>query len=150
MTGRRKLEGTDLVYDIEPLLVKRAKEIAEEVNKINLELEMIQESIRLAQPAGDGSIIMYLNNCKKDDCLGCPHIQWRQWKVHRNNPKKPYLAHRIKGTPLRKIKRSGEYAECYEEVKELIKEAMALYERRKTLLAKLRRNGQNSTLTQDL
>ena len=147
MTERKILDGSEFVYDIEPLLIQRAKEIAKEINQINLELEEIQEAIRLSQPAGDGSVLMYLNNCNKEGCLGCPHLKWKQWKVYRNHPQKPYYAKAIKGSPLRHIKRTGEYEDSVDELKELIKKAMKLYERRKLLLSKMRRNGPTASIS---
>lgn len=107
------------------------------LNLIDIRLKEIAKELMRLQPKKHGAIQLALNACGQN-CLGCPHPKWLKWEdysrpdVHGRNRKaleeKQKKALHRKGkwgarkinTPLQSLRRSGPFAENYEEVRYLI------------------------------
>lgn len=98
------------------------------ISEINDRLEDLTDLIKKSQPKKPGAITLHLYGCGKD-CLGCPHPKWLVWYSSKKGDSAAFLSYKTKN-PLRKLKRSGEFAETVDETKKHIQEVMSLLNER--------------------
>jgi len=109
------------------------------IEVINERLEEYSKRLKELQPKKSGSVQLELHNCS--GCKGCPHVRWKVWGWKKRGKDKPvWVAMDIKN-PAKRLKKSGEFSEVYEESKQVINEAMYLIKARKDLLEYHRRLG---------
>ena len=98
-------------------------------------LRVIQEALRDKQPKKSGAVLMYLYPCGKD-CLGCPHIHWKQWSYDGKKQKNQWLSHAV-DKPLMRLPKSKEFQQSRDEIASLMKEAIALEKEREGIVKAL-------------
>ncbi len=105
---------------------------AQRLHQINLELADLDRAIREYQPKAHGAIVMQRGNCNTNGetgCLGCPHVRWMQWadphKTTEGRRRTAWVGHVIKH-PLRKLRKTGDFADSHEITSALIREAQSL------------------------
>ncbi|BBN60275.1 hypothetical protein [Hydrogenovibrio marinus] len=108
------------------------RDALDRITEINLRLESLSELIKKSQPKKPGAITLHLYSCGKD-CLGCPHPSWLVWYSTKKGDDSVFLSYKTK-TPLRKVKRSGDFKESSEKTKRLIKEAIELLQERSEII----------------
>ena len=107
------------------------------VENLNQRLYEIAALLKQLQPMGNGSVILELTSCGVKGCGSCPHLRWRLYKPMKTENGSRYVGFEIKGSPLRRIKRTGEYKECAEKVYLLVNQALQIEKRRKSILEPL-------------
>ena len=98
----------------------------------------LEEEIRSAQPRAHKAVLLGLRHCGtggKPGCSGCPHPRWYRWvntgQEHEHKPHRWFAA--AIDSPLRYIRGK----QIPEGARELIREAVALIQYRRKLLAAL-------------
>jgi len=109
---------------------------------IDARLFEIRDELKATQPKRNGAIILELKPCGKD-CMGCPHIRWKQYKDpskegvkpgQRNPHRKESWNGYVIENPLKRIHKTGPFEAVYEKSRALMKEAEKLVEERSRLI----------------
>lgn len=132
-------------------VAREAEDIAESLTQntlhrlraINRDLSDLGTAIRDLQPKRHGALLMERYTCGKGGtvgCLGCPHIRWKQWadpaKATGGHRKEGWRAHPVEA-PLKRIRRTGEFAEHWQAVAALIHEAIRLLKEKDKIIKHL-------------
>jgi len=115
-----------------PYVEERSESVVKQIDQITKKLEEAKAVLGIIQPDKTGKIVLSLNECK-NGCVLCPHIRWWVWQPHKDKRRLPPL--RV-NNPLQRIKRTGDFAENYEQVRDIIKGGLALHDYRKKLVNK--------------
>ena len=106
----------------------------------NDRLQRIKTRLEDIQPKMPGAVTMSLKSCGKESCYGCPHVAWYRWGTMPKRGARPgdkenqWVAHPVK-RPAQCVSRSWRYAHCYDEAVDLVREAIELDRKRRSLLA---------------
>jgi len=144
-------EKRNLALEAAPKRIESLGDLAaQRVSIINSRLFEIKQALMDVQPKAHGSITLAPQTCSKPNCTGCPHPRWfisvDPSKKSRYTSKAAPAAERKKTVgragffeveikyPLKRINKTGKFADCHEEVTALIKEAKQLIDIREKII----------------
>ncbi|MBE0468253.1 MAG: hypothetical protein IBX55_01925 [Methyloprofundus sp.] len=115
--------------------LRRLHTTFDRIDAINQRLLEIEQTLKEIQPKRTGTITLYLSDCGKD-CLGCPHATWELWrtrKMPKGSPFSPFFSVTVTN-PLRRLKRTGDFEESFEQTRSIMQEALKLLEEKAGLV----------------
>lgn len=111
-------------------IMQLGETVATRIDEINEALCIIEKQIKRIQPKEHGSVLLYLHKCGKEECLGCPHPRWRKYVLNRKLKKGWALVDVNQKSPQINLRRSGNFAPCYDELFSLFMMACELEKER--------------------
>ena len=126
----------------QPVLAGRRSEVClailDFLQLLDQELVRLRDEIREIHPRAEGAITLDLSPCQRS-CLGCPHPRWAKVMIYRKASGEGRVKLQHVKNPLRRVRRSGEYSEIAPRLRELIKEAERIIQKRAEVIDYLSR-----------
>ncbi len=119
---------------------QRVTDIVRTLDEIDRELGRIGQTLREIQPKRPGALTLSFYDCG-DDCLGCPHPRWLQWRKTRTpdlDRRRSTLAGHPVRYPAMRVKRTGDFTEHAPAVRSTIARANRLCTARIKIIDHLR------------